>query len=97
MTQKELADKLGWKTSRVSKVLHGTSNLTLKTIFDVCEALETDFDVQIGGQSQLKQELEVVQLKHEQMDTMLKTMWQSKWKGSTPANQKYSPVYNFAS
>ena len=23
MTQKELADKLGWKTSRMSKVLHG--------------------------------------------------------------------------
>lgn len=49
MTQKELADKLGWKTSRMSKVLHGASNLTLKTMFQVCEALDIDFDVHFGG------------------------------------------------
>ena len=45
ITQKALADKLGWKTSRVSKVLHGGSNLTLKTLFDVCEALNIEFDI----------------------------------------------------
>jgi len=38
MTQKELAEKLGWKTSRVSKVLHGASNLTLKTMFQIVKS-----------------------------------------------------------
>lgn len=43
ITHKQLAEKLGWKTSRVSKVLHGATNLTLKTLFELCEALELDF------------------------------------------------------
>ena len=47
MTQKALADQLGWRTSRVSKVLHGASNLTLKTLFDVCEALNIEFDISL--------------------------------------------------
>lgn len=45
MSQQELADRLGWKKSRVSKVLHGASNLTLKTLFQICESMGGDFKV----------------------------------------------------
>ena len=64
MTQKELADKLGWKTSRMSKVLHGASNLTLKTMFQVCEALDIDFDVHFGGKHHLNEQIQVINAKH---------------------------------
>ena len=40
-----LAEQLNWKRSRVSKVLTGSSNLTLKTIFQVCRAIGLEFDV----------------------------------------------------
>jgi len=73
MTQKELADKLGWKTSRMSKVLHGASNLTLKTMFQVCEALGIDFDVHFGGKHHLNEEAEVINAKHHEVESMLKT------------------------
>ncbi|MDY6929945.1 MAG: helix-turn-helix transcriptional regulator [Pseudomonadota bacterium] len=73
MTQKELADKLGWKTSRVSKVLHGASNLTLKTMFQVCEALGIDFDVHFGGKHHLNEQVEVINAKHHEVESMLKT------------------------
>mgnify|MGYP003584117598 FL=1 len=43
--QNSLSELLGWKTSRMSKVLSGDSNLTLKTIFDICKALDFDFDI----------------------------------------------------
>ena len=73
MTQKELADKLGWKTSRMSKVLHGASNLTLKTMFQVCEALDIDFDVHFGGKHYLNQQVEVINAKRHEVEAMLKT------------------------
>ena len=73
MTQKELADKLGWKTSRMSKVLHGASNLTLKTMFQVCEALGIDFDVHFGGKHHLNEQIEVINAKHHEVESMLKT------------------------
>jgi len=73
MTQKELADKLDWKTSRVSKVLHGASNLTLKTMFQVCEALGIDFDVHFGGKHHLNERVEVINAKHHEVESMLKT------------------------
>lgn len=41
----ELAKKLNWKPSRVTKVLTGSSNLTLKTIFQICRAIGLEFDV----------------------------------------------------
>jgi len=44
-SQAELAEKLGWKASRVSKVLHGATNMTLKTLCVITEALDMDFDV----------------------------------------------------
>lgn len=77
MTQQELADKLGWRPSRVSKVLHGASNLTLKTLFQVCRAMGMDFDVTFGGHSLLVQQLEIVTLKHNQVNTMLRQAWRS--------------------
>jgi hypothetical protein len=41
----ELARRLDWKLSRVSKVLGGCGNLTLRTIFDILQAIGYDFDV----------------------------------------------------
>lgn len=66
MTQKQLAEKLDWKTSRVSKVLHNGTNITLRTLFDICEAMNIDFEVELDGRSQLKQEMEVVKMKNAQ-------------------------------
>ncbi|MCL5041547.1 MAG: helix-turn-helix domain-containing protein [Gammaproteobacteria bacterium] len=51
LTQQELADRLGWKKSRVSKVLHGATNLTLKTLFQMSEAMDSDFQVVFGDKS----------------------------------------------
>ncbi|EIW8789944.1 Helix-turn-helix [Klebsiella pneumoniae] len=44
-TQAELAEKLDWKPSRVSKLLSGSSNITIKTLFVLLDALDLDFDV----------------------------------------------------
>lgn len=73
MTQKELAEKLGWKTSRVSKVLHGASNLTLKTMFQMCEALGIDFDIHFGGQHYLNEQIEVISRKRQEIEAILDT------------------------
>jgi len=45
MSQADLAKTLDWKPSRVSRVLHGDSNLTLRTILEVAQACDLDFDV----------------------------------------------------
>lgn len=45
ITQSQLAKKLKWKASRLSKVLSGQQNLTLKTIADITFALEYDFEL----------------------------------------------------
>jgi len=45
LSRGELAKKLEWKPSRVTKVLTGSSNLTLKTMFEVCRAIGLEFDV----------------------------------------------------
>lgn len=45
LSRAELAEKLGWKPSRVSKILTGSTNLTLKTIFQICKAIGLEFDV----------------------------------------------------
>jgi|GEM_PF-6703282 len=44
-TRSELAELLGWKKSRISRVLSGMENLTLRTIHDICKAIGYDFDV----------------------------------------------------
>ena len=41
----ELAEKLDWKLSQVSKVLSGRQNLTISTISKVCFALNYDFQI----------------------------------------------------
>ncbi|KQG97047.1 hypothetical protein APC57_03975 [Acinetobacter baumannii] len=41
----ELAKKLNWKLSQVSKVLSGKQNLTISTISKVCFALNYDFQI----------------------------------------------------
>lgn len=40
-----LAEKLGWKPSRVTKVLSGDENITIETLFKVCNATGYAFDV----------------------------------------------------
>ena len=45
LNQAQLAEKLGWKASRVSRVLNGSTNLTIKTIHQICQAVDRDFDL----------------------------------------------------
>lgn len=97
MSQKELADKLGWKTSRVSKVLHGGGNLTLRTLFEISEALKTDFDIQFGGNSQLKQQMEVVKVKTEQLDKMLAIKWRNPGRATKDEQSGLVSVLKFVS
>ena len=47
-----MAEELGWKKSRVSSVLSGRNNLTLKTICDFSTHLGYDFDVIFHGSDQ---------------------------------------------
>lgn len=45
MNRTQLSEKLGWRPSRVSKVLGGEANLTLKTLYQICDAMNLEFDV----------------------------------------------------
>ncbi|GAB3445395.1 helix-turn-helix transcriptional regulator [Massilia solisilvae] len=45
ISQKELAERMKWSTARVSKVLHGSTNLTLRTLVQLAAALNLDFDI----------------------------------------------------
>lgn len=45
LSRSELATKLGWSKSRVTKVLSGDENLTVRTITSVAECLGYAFDV----------------------------------------------------
>lgn len=44
-SRSDMADELGWKKSRVTSVLSGHNNLTIKTICDFATHLGYDFDV----------------------------------------------------
>ena len=45
MSRTELAEKLNWKKSRLSKVLNGNENLTIKTMVELSQAMGYDFDI----------------------------------------------------
>jgi len=45
LNRSELASSLGWKKSRVTRVLSGDENLTIKTITSMAECLGYGFDV----------------------------------------------------
>lgn len=45
LSRSELASKLGWSKSRITKVLSGDENLTVKTITSIAESLGYAFDV----------------------------------------------------
>lgn len=45
VSRKELANLLGWKASRVTKILSGEENLTLRTLQDVYWKLGYEYDV----------------------------------------------------
>ena len=45
VSRAELAEKLDWKLSRISKVLNGSQNLTIKTMVEIAVALDYDFDI----------------------------------------------------
>lgn len=59
ITQAELAQRLGWKPARVSKVLHGATNLTLKTLFELSEALGLEFALTLTAKQQAEPVLDV--------------------------------------
>jgi antitoxin component HigA of HigAB toxin-antitoxin module len=44
-SQADVAQKLGWSASRVSRVLHGAPNLTLRTLHELSSALNLEFDI----------------------------------------------------
>jgi transcriptional regulator with XRE-family HTH domain len=44
-TQAQLAARLNWSPGRVSRVLHGSTNLTLRTLHEFAAALGLEFDV----------------------------------------------------
>lgn len=52
MNRTQLSEKLGWRPSRVSKVLGGEANLTLKTLYQVCDAVDLEFDVVLRAPNQ---------------------------------------------
>lgn len=45
LNQAQLAEKLEWKASRVSRVLTGSTNHTIKTMHQICQAVGRDFDI----------------------------------------------------
>ena len=45
LKKNDLAHKLGWEPSRLSKVLNGNENLTIKTMVELSVALDYDFDM----------------------------------------------------
>ena len=45
ISQAQLAKKLGWNPRRVSQVLTGAGNLTLRALFDICTLLGLELDV----------------------------------------------------
>ena len=49
-----LAQVLGYKKSRVTRILSGMENLTLRTIHDVCKAIGYEFDVTFRRKSEAK-------------------------------------------
>lgn len=49
-----LAEILGYKKSRVTRILSGMENLTLRTIHDVCKAVGYEFDVTFRKKSEVK-------------------------------------------
>jgi transcriptional regulator with XRE-family HTH domain len=44
-TQAQLAERLNWSPSRVSRILHGATNITLRTLHELASALDLDFDI----------------------------------------------------
>jgi DNA-binding Xre family transcriptional regulator len=50
----ELAQALGYKKSRVTRILSGMENLTLRTIHDVCKAIGYEFNVTFKKKSESK-------------------------------------------
>lgn len=53
-SQSAICDKLGWKKSRISKILSGKANLTIKTLFEISRTLGYDFDVVFFNDKSLK-------------------------------------------
>lgn len=51
-TRSDMAAELGWQKSRVTKVLSGNNNLTIKTICEFTGLLGYDFDVVFHGRDE---------------------------------------------
>ena len=71
-TRGRLAEKLSWKESRITKVLSGGENLTLRTIFELARALGYDFQIVLKaiGQHRIPQPWE-----HQACVTDIRNNW----------------------
>lgn len=67
MTRAQLCERLDWKPSRMSKILGGGANLTLRTLHQLCEAMGLEFDVILRQpqQSRAAQPWETSHLQHD--------------------------------
>lgn len=54
LNQAQVATKLDWKESRVSRVLSGKENLTIKSIFDLTSTIDYEFDITFRKSGQSK-------------------------------------------
>ncbi len=45
ITRTELSERLNWKPSRVTRVLSGDENLTIKTVYEICHTVGFTFDM----------------------------------------------------
>lgn len=50
----QLADRLDWKRSRVSRALSGKENLTINTIAEIVQAAGFDFDIAVRNQGETR-------------------------------------------
>ena len=93
-----LADTLGYEKSRITRILSGMENLTLRTIHDVCKAVGYEFDVIFRKKTENKpfQPWQFHEVKLEQPFSLdLYTMQATKSVNTSyPNNVHYIPVAN---
>ena len=54
VSRKSLGESTGWTKSRISKILSGFENLTLKTVFEIAKVAGYEFDITFRKKSQRK-------------------------------------------
>lgn len=96
-TRSELAGLLGWEKSRISRILSGMENLTLRTIHDVCKAIGYEFDVTFRREGTRKpmQPWQTLEIAYEPLEHLAYIMNAKPVKtGNSAVNFLSSPVAN---